>query len=62
MDMEIDLAIELIDRAISDDLERCQTAIRASDSQTALEGLGHAITRLTTALDSLRDMARAAQD
>jgi hypothetical protein len=61
MDMEIDLAIELIDETASDDLERCQVAVRAGDREAALLALGQAISRLGAALDALRDVPRVPQ-
>ena len=62
MGMEIDLAIELIDQTASDDLERCQTAVRAGDQAAALEALGQAISRLGAARDALQDLPRQPHD
>jgi hypothetical protein len=62
MDMEIDLAIELINEAASNDLERAQEAVRASDPQAAMAAIGEAISRLGAALDSLRDVPRSRQE
>ena len=55
MDMEIELAIELIDQTASDDLEACQQAVRAGDRAGALQALGQAISRLGAARDALQD-------
>jgi hypothetical protein len=62
MDMEIELAIELIDQTASDDLERCQKAVRAGDQTVALEALGQAISRLGAARDALQDIPRQPRD
>lgn len=62
MDMEIDLAIQLIDQTASEDLERCQQAVRAGDQAAALEALGQAISRLGAARDALQDIPRQPQD
>ena len=62
MDMEIDMAIELIDRVASVDLEACNNAVRAGDNDAALKRLGQAISNLGAALDALRNIPRAAQD
>jgi hypothetical protein len=60
--MEVELAIELIDQAASEDLERCQDAIRAGDTEQALQALAQAVARLGAARDSLQDIPRQAQD
>ena len=62
MDMEIDMAIQLIDQTASRDLESCREAVRAGDKDAALAGLGQAISNLGAALDVLRDIPRTAQD
>jgi hypothetical protein len=62
MDMEIDMAIELIDRTASENLETCQELVRAGDQDGALAALGQAISNLGAALDALRDIPRAPQD
>jgi hypothetical protein len=62
MDMEIDMAIQLIDQTASDDLETCRTAVRAGDQDAALAALGQAISNLGAALDVLRDIPRTPQD
>jgi hypothetical protein len=62
MDMEIDMAIELIDRAASVDLEACSDAVRAGDDKAALASLGQAISNLGAALDALRNIPRTAHD
>ena len=62
MDMEIDLAIQLIDQTASDDLERCQQAVRAGDRDAALDALGQAISRLGAARDALQDIPRQPHD
>ncbi len=62
MDMEIDLAIELIDLTASDDLERCRQAVQAGDKDAALEALGQAISRLGSARDALQDIPRQPHD
>jgi hypothetical protein len=62
MDMEIALVIELIDQTASEDLEACQSAIRAGKDDEALEALGQAIARLGSARDMLQDFPRSAQD
>ncbi|MDB5461031.1 MAG: hypothetical protein JWO72_2772 [Caulobacteraceae bacterium] len=62
MDMEIALAIELIDQTASEDLEACQTAVRAGDRDAALACLGQAISRLGAARDALQDIPRTPQD
>ncbi len=62
MDMEIDLAIQLIDQTASEDLERCQQAVRAGDQAAALDALGQAISRLGAARDVLQDVPRQPQN
>jgi hypothetical protein len=62
MDMEIDMAIELIDRTASEELEVCTRAVRAGDRDAALAGLGQAISNLGAALNALRSIPRAPQD
>jgi hypothetical protein len=62
MNLEIDMAIELIDQTASEDLEACAAAVRAGDSEAALACLGQSISKLGAALDSLRDIPRSAQD
>lgn len=62
MDMEIEIAIELVDRAASADLEACANAIRAGDNDAALANLGQAISNLGAALDALRSIPRTPQD
>lgn len=62
MDMEIDLAIQLIDQTASEDLERCRQAVRAGDQEAALDALGQAISRLGAARDALQDIPRQPQD
>jgi hypothetical protein len=62
MDMEIDMAIQLIDRTASEDLEGCGVALRAGDQDAALAALGQAISNLGAALDVLRSIPRAPQD
>lgn len=62
VDMEIALAIELIDQTASEDLEACQNAIRAGKTDEALEAVGQAIARLGSARDVLQDIPRSAQD
>ena len=62
MDMEIDMAIQLIDRTASVDLEDCSAAVRAGDRDVALAALGQAISNLGAALDALRNIPRAPQD
>jgi hypothetical protein len=62
MDMEIDRAIELIDQTASEDLERCQRAVRAGDQTAALDALGQAISRLGAARDALQDIPRQPHD
>ena len=58
MDFQVDMAIELIDQTASDDLERCQTAVRSGDEAAALTAIGQAISRLGAAKDALRDIPR----
>lgn len=62
MDMDIDMAIQLIDQTASDDLERCRDAVRAGDTDSALQALGQAIAKLGAAGDALRDIPRQPQD
>jgi hypothetical protein len=62
MDMEIDMAIQLVDRTASEDLEACAVAVRAGDRDSALAALGQAISNLGAALDVLRDIPRAPHD
>ncbi len=62
MNMEIDMAIQLIDQTASQDLETCSEAVRAGDKDAALAALGQAISNLGAALDALRNIPRAAQD
>lgn len=62
MDMEIALAIELIDQTASEDLEACQIAIRAGKDDEALDALGQAIARLGAVRDVLQDLPRSAHD
>jgi hypothetical protein len=62
MNFEIKMAIELIDQTASEDLEACQAAVRAGDKETALACLGQAISKLGSALDSLRDIPREGHD
>lgn len=62
MDMEIELAIQLIDQTASDDLERCQQAVHAGDQAAALAALGQAISRLGAARDALQDIPRQPRD
>jgi hypothetical protein len=59
MNMEIAMAIELIDQAASDDLEVCQSAVRAGNSDEALKALGQAISRLGAARAALQDIPRS---
>lgn len=58
MDMEIDLAINLIEGVASDDLERCLEAVRAGDAHGATAALDQALSRLGAALDALRAIPR----
>ena len=62
MNMEIDMAIQLIDQTASQDLEACSEAVRVGDRDAALAALGQAISNLGAALDALRDIPRTAQD
>ncbi len=62
MDMDIDMAIQLIDQIASDDLERCQEAVRAGDEDAALQALGQAIAKLGAASDTLRNIPRQPQE
>jgi len=60
MNLEIEMAMELIDQTATEDLEICQTAVRAGDQEAALTALGQAISKLGVALDTLRDIPRTA--
>jgi len=62
MDMEIDMAIQLVDQTASEDLEACGVAVRAGDHDAALAALGQAISNLGAALDVLRSVPREPQD
>jgi hypothetical protein len=62
MHLEIEMAIELLDQIASEDLEACQTAVRAGNKEAALDGLGQAISKLGAVLDTLRDIPREAQN
>jgi hypothetical protein len=58
MDMEIDIVRQLLDEVVSGDLEGCEKAVRAGDSDTALACLEQAFARLSAVQDTLRDMPR----
>jgi hypothetical protein len=62
MNLEIDMAIALIDQTASEDLEACVHAVREGDREAALEKLGAAISNLGSALDALRNIPREAHD
>jgi hypothetical protein len=58
MDMEIDLAITLIEDVASNDLETCLEAVKAGHRDVATAALDQAITRLGAAIDTLRSIPR----
>jgi hypothetical protein len=62
MDMEIDVVRQLLDEVVSDDLEGCEKALRAGDSDAALACLEQAFARLSAAQDTLRDLPRQPHD
>ncbi len=62
MDMEIELAIELIDKAAAQDLEASLAAIRAGDQEAAMAIINRALSRLDSALDALRAVRRHPHD
>jgi hypothetical protein len=62
MDFEIDMVIQLVEQASSQDLEACQAAIRSGDKDAALAHSDQALAKLGMALEALRAIPRAGQD
>jgi hypothetical protein len=50
----MDQVIGLLQEVVRQDLEACETAIRASDQATAIAAIERAFAKLDTAIDVLR--------
>ncbi len=58
MNMQIEMAIQFIDQAASEQLEAAEAAVRSGDQAAALAAIGQAISALGAARDSLQDIPR----
>ena len=56
--MPVDEVIALLEEAVRQDLEICESAIRASQQAPAIDAIERAFAKLDTALDVLRSMAQ----
>ncbi len=56
--MPVDEVIALLEEAVRQDLEACETAIRASEQARAIDAIERAFAKLDTALDVLRSMSQ----
>ncbi len=54
----MDQAIELLQEVTRQDLEACESAIRADDKATALAAIERAFAKIDTALDIIRAAPR----